>query len=200
MQQANETRGTIFDAMCGPGPVNLGGILTVRHSALRVVYAHSCCFEPQMTCIANRQTSAMMCRFSSSAVVYPCIPSTVMSPVGTFESLDHFGSLECGRASLFSNGILTTTQVFTNRTNWCLWLFGQVSCFKRHTHPTTGKIYLLTCTIQPQKHTTCWLSGWTVAGLSLGSSSWCKILWSTGLDTHKAGQPRHNKTYNCLNY
>lgn len=34
--------------MCGPGPVNLGGELTVRHSALPVVVvddAHSCCYN-----------------------------------------------------------------------------------------------------------------------------------------------------------
>lgn len=31
---------------CGPGPVNLGGELTVRHSALLVVDdAHSCCYN-----------------------------------------------------------------------------------------------------------------------------------------------------------
>lgn len=31
---------------CGPGPVNLGGELTVRHSALLVVDdTHSCCYN-----------------------------------------------------------------------------------------------------------------------------------------------------------
>lgn len=35
----------IFDAMCGPGPVNLGDELTVRHSALCAVNAHLCCYK-----------------------------------------------------------------------------------------------------------------------------------------------------------
>lgn len=39
-------RGALCDALCGPGPVNLGGELTVRHSALLVVDdAHSCCYN-----------------------------------------------------------------------------------------------------------------------------------------------------------
>lgn len=33
-------------SICGPGPVNLGGELTVRHSALFVADdAHSCCYS-----------------------------------------------------------------------------------------------------------------------------------------------------------
>lgn len=35
-----------YYCMFGPGPVNLGGELTVRHSALLVVDdAHSCCYN-----------------------------------------------------------------------------------------------------------------------------------------------------------
>lgn len=47
-------RGTLCDVLCGPGPVNLGGELTVRHSALLVVDdAHSCCYNHLMTATAN---------------------------------------------------------------------------------------------------------------------------------------------------
>lgn len=79
--------------MCGPGPVNLGGELTVRHSALLVVDdAHSCCYNlwwqiPQN----NRQKkTSMTCHiFSSPAAPFrrppPSIPVSLLQP---FKSLD----------------------------------------------------------------------------------------------------------------
>ena len=65
--------------MRGPGPVNLGGELTVRHSALLVVDdAHSCCYNlwrATSYCKTTDKTSMTKHIFSSSTVLFRRTPA-----------------------------------------------------------------------------------------------------------------------------
>lgn len=93
--------------MCGPGPVNLGGELTVRHSALLVVDDHAATTSDDS--YSQRQTKhGWQSTFSPLLLFYPRPPPLLCNntPNPAFESLDLFGSLESGRKSLFSTKIL----------------------------------------------------------------------------------------------
>lgn len=92
--------GTHGDTVCGLGPVNLGGELIVRHSALLVVVdAHSCCY-------INRLTTITKHIFSSYSNSPPPLHNQ-RSDSPAFISLDLFGSLK----TLYSTWRPLKTQV-----------------------------------------------------------------------------------------
>lgn len=110
-------------SICGPGPVNLGGELTVRHSALFVADdAHSCCYSLwQQLQQTTDKTSMNKNIFSFTALLMQPLGS--FFPTLTFESL---GSLKSGRISLFITRILLKTRVFADQAIWCFFLLNQV--------------------------------------------------------------------------
>lgn len=95
-----EEMGETYDPICVPGPVNLGGELTVRHSALLVVDdAHSCCYNLWWQLL--RTTDDTIKDEAHFLVLYSSISMHLPPSSGSFESLDRSALPDSGRTSLF---------------------------------------------------------------------------------------------------
>lgn len=123
---------------CGPGPVNLGGELTVRHSALLVVDdAHSCCYnlrEHLLQTTDNNIDDKACCLlfFYCSMLMHSFQFKCSCSRLWIFGS---FSIPSTCRTSLLAPDELLTDQVL-------LPLHSNLYNIKEYTHPNIGKVYL----------------------------------------------------------